>query len=255
MSINLNLHLETHVAHLQLCNTATLNALSIELCKEIDDAVKACDEDSRVKAVLISSAAKHFCAGADISEMSQLTPEQVREQAFAGCVSYLARARKPIVVAVNGMALGGGCELVEMCDVVVAGKSAKFGHPEITLAAMPGAGGTQRLTRAIGKALSLDMLLTARSLTADVALQAGLVSRVVDDVELQAEAMKIAEKIASFSAPVAQRIKACVRNSDDLPLDRGLVEEMQAFHECFREDDFKEGLASFMDKRRPSFRH
>lgn len=254
MSITLDINLETRVAHLQLCNTATLNALSIELCNEIDDAVKTCDEDARVKAVLITSAAKHFCAGADIAEMSQLTPEQVRKDAFVGCVSYLARARKPIVVAVNGMALGGGCEFVEMCDVVVAGKTAKFGHPEITLAAMPGAGGTQRLTRAIGKALSLDMLLTARALTAEEALRAGLVSRVIEDTELLAEAMKIAEKIASFSAPVAQRIKACVRNNDVLPLDRGLVEEMQAFHECFREEDFKEGLASFMDKRKPSFR-
>lgn len=255
MSISLTIHPETRVAHLQLCNISTLNALNIDLCDEIDNAIHACDEDATVKVILISSAAKHFCAGADIAEMSQLTADQVRESSFAGCVSYLARARKPIVVAVNGMALGGGCELIEMCDVVVASKSAKFGHPEITLAAMPGAGGTQRLTRAIGKAMSLDMLLTARTLTSDEALQAGLVSRVVDDTALLTEAMFVAEKIASFSSSVTQRIKANVRNNYVLSLDQGLLEEKKAFHMCFDDEDFKEGLTSFLEKRKPVFRN
>ena len=254
MTSNLQLSIHNHVAHLQLCNTKTLNALSTEFCHEIDQAVQDFDHNDEVKVILISSAAKHFCAGADIEEMRSLSIEKVVETDFVGCVKYLGQANKPIVVAVNGMALGGGCELVEMCDIVIAASSAKFAHPEITLAAMPGAGGTQRLARAIGKAQSFDMLLTGRSLTSQEALAAGLVSRVVEDDHLLPTAIQIAEKIATFSSPVTQRIKASLKNNWELPIKEGLREEMRLFHMCFTDPDFAEGLAAFSEKRPPKFK-
>lgn len=250
---NIQVSIVNHVAHIELCKNETLNALSQEFCAEIDQAVKICDDDSDVKVILISSTAKHFCAGADIAEMQGLSIEQVVEEGFIGCVKYLANARKPIVVAVNGMALGGGCELVEMCDIVVAADNAKFAHPEITLAAMSGAGGTQRLTRAIGKAQSFDMLLTGRAITAQEALIAGLVSRVVKQEDLAATARQIAKQIASFSGPVTQRIKASLKNNWERPLSEGLHEEMRLFHMCFTDADFAEGLKAFVEKRPPNF--
>lgn len=250
---NIKVNIANHVAHLQLSKVEDFNALSTEFCKEIDYAVKTCDEDDSVKVIVISSIAKHFCAGADIAEMQSLTIDLVVEEQFVGCAKYLAKAKKPIVVAVNGLALGGGCELVEMCDIVVAADTAKFAHPEIALAAMSGAGGTQRLTRAIGKALSYDMLLTGRTLTAQEALIAGLVSRVVDEKELLTTAMQIAGKIAAFSGPVTQRIKASLKNNWERPLKEGLHEEMRLFHMCFTDPDFAEGLRAFTEKRAPKF--
>ena len=254
MTDHLRLHIDQHIAHLQMCKTETLNALDSEFCDAIDRAVQTCDDDQDVKVILISSTAKHFCAGADIAEMRRLSIEQVVAQDFVGCVKYLQQAKKPVIAAVNGMALGGGCELVEMCDIVIAAHSAKFAHPEITLAAMPGAGGTQRLARAIGKAQSFDMLLTGRALTAHEALAAGLVSRVVEDADLLSTARQVAEKIASFSSPVTQRIKASLKNSWELPLRDGLREEMRLFHQCFTDPDFAEGLAAFTEKRQPNYR-
>ena len=159
----------------------------------------------------------------------------------------------PKVAAVNGLALGGGCELVEMCDIVIAAENARFAHLEITLAAMPGAGGTQRLTRAIGKAQALDMLLTGRYLTAQEALLMGLVSRVVSEDELISTATKVAENIASFSSPIAQRINQSVKNNWQTTLDEGLVREKRLFHKCFAEADFAEGLRAFVEKRAPKF--
>lgn len=250
---NIKVSIANQVAHIELCKNQTLNALSKEFCAEIDQAVQTCDDDASVKVMLISSTAKHFCAGADIAEMQSLRIEQVVEDEFVGCVKYLANAKKPIVVAVNGMALGGGCELVEMCDIVVAADTAKFAHPEITLAAMSGAGGTQRLTRAIGKAQSFDMMLTGRAITAQEALIAGLVSRVVKQEELAVTAMQIAKQIASFSGPVTQRIKASLKNNWERPLSEGLQEEMRLFHMCFADADFAEGLKAFVEKRQPIF--
>lgn len=242
-----------HVAHIQLGHHATLNALSFDFCNAIDEAVKSCDENSDVKVILLSSTAKHFCAGADISEMEKMSSADAQSIDFVGCVKYVGHANKPVIAAVHGLALGGGCELVEMCDIVIAANSAKFGHPEITLAAMPGAGGTQRLTRALGKAQSLDMLLTGRILSAQEALAVGLVSRVVQDSELISIASGIAEKIASFSSPVAQRIKASVKNTFEQPLSSALKIEASMFHQCFAESDFQEGLRAFIEKRVPKF--
>lgn len=159
-----------------------------------------------------------------------------------------------LIVAVRGLAAGGGCELVEMCDIVVAAASARFSHPEITLAAMPGAGGTQRLARVLGKHLAMDLLLTGRALSADEALAAGLVSRVVADEALETTAMSIARQVASYSNPVACRIKASV-NEAQVQLESGLALERSLFHACFSEQDFREGLRAFIEKRAPRFGH
>lgn len=242
------------VGHLELNRADALNALDLQFCKEIDDALLALDAREDVRAILISTSLKHFCAGADIREMLDMSAEQARATGFVGCVSAPPRLRKPLIVAVRGLAAGGGCELVEMCDIVVAAASARFCHPEITLAAMPGAGGTQRLARVVGKHVAMDLLLTGRALSADEALVAGLVSRVVPDEALEAAAMSVARLVASYSSPVACRIKAAV-NGAQVGLDAGLALERELFHACFSEHDFREGLAAFTEKRKPRFEH
>lgn len=242
------------VGHLKLARTDALNALGTHFCREIDAALLALDERDDVRAILISSTLGHFCAGADIREMAAMTAEEAEAAAFTGCVSALPRIAKPVVAAVKGLAAGGGCELVEMCDVVIAAASARFCHPEITLAAMPGAGGTQRLPRVVGKHVAMDLLLTGRSLSADEALIAGLVSRVVPDEQLETAALSVAKLIASHSSPVACRIKASV-NDAQARLDAGLAMERKRFHECFSEHDFREGLAAFIEKRKANFLH
>jgi len=242
------------VGHLELNRADALNALDLQFCKEIDDALLALDAREDVRAILISTSLKHFCAGADIREMLDMSAEQARATGFVGCVSAPPRLRKPLIVAVRGLAAGGGCELVEMCDIVVAAASARFCHPEITLAAMPGAGGTQRLARVVGKHVAMDLLLTGRALSADEALVAGLVSRVVPDEALEAAAMSVSRLVASYSSPVACRIKAAV-NGAQVGLDAGLALERELFHACFSEHDFREGLAAFTEKRKPRFEH
>lgn len=242
------------VGHLKLNRANALNALNVQFCKEIDDSLLALDARDDVRAILISTALKHFCAGADIREMLDMTAEQAEATGFIGCVSAPPKVRKPLIVAVRGLAAGGGCELVEMCDIVVAAASARFCHPEITLAAMPGAGGTQRLARVVGKHMAMDLLLTGRLLSADEALAAGLVSRVVPDDELEATAMSVAMLVASYSSPVACRIKASV-NKTQVQLDSGLAMEREQFHKCFSEHDFREGLAAFTEKRKAKFEH
>ena len=242
------------VGHLELNRADALNALDLQFCKEIDDALLALDAREDVRAILISTSLKHFCAGADIREMLDMSAEQARATGFVGCVSAPPVLRKPLIVAVRGLAAGGGCELVEMCDIVVAAASARFCHPEITLAAMPGAGGTQRLARVVGKHVAMDLLLTGRALSADEALVAGLVSRVVPDEALEAAAMSVARLVASYSSPVACRIKAAV-NGAQVGLDAGLALERELFHACFSEHDFREGLAAFTERRKPRFEH
>jgi enoyl-CoA hydratase len=242
------------VGHLRLNRANALNALNLQFCREIDDSLIALEARDDVRAILISTSLKHFCAGADIREMLGMTAEEAKASAFIGCVSAPPRLQKPVIVAVKGLAAGGGCELVEMCDIVVAAASARFCHPEITLAAMPGAGGTQRLTRAVGKHIAMDLLLTGRALSADEALAVGLVSRVVPDEELEATALSIALLVASHSSPVACRIKTCV-NATQVQLDSGLAMERENFHECFSEHDFREGLTAFTEKRKAKFLH
>ena len=242
------------VGHLKLNRANALNALDLQFCTEIDDALLALDAREDVRAIHISTSLKHFCAGADIREMLDMSAEQASATGFIGCVSAPPRLRKALIVAVRGLAAGGGCELVEMCDIVLAAASARFCHPEITLGAMPGAGGTQRLARVVGKHVAMDLLLTGRALSADEALAAGLVSRVLPDEELEAAAMSVARLVASYSSPVACRIKAAV-NAAQVGLDAGLAMERALFHACFSEHDFREGLAAFTEKRKPRFEH
>ena len=251
-----SLSVEQHegVGHVTLNRVGVLNALSREFCREIDTALCDLENTESVRSILISSALKHFCAGADIREMGGMTAEDAAVSDFIGCGSSLLNISKPVIVAVNGLAAGGGCELVEMCDIVIAAASAKFCHPEITLAAMPGAGGTQRLPRAIGKHIAMDLLLTGRALSADEALAAGLVSRVVPDEQLEDVALAVAKQVASFSSPVARRIKASV-NDTQVNLATGLIAERDRFHRCFTEHDFREGVSAFIEKRSANYLH
>jgi len=242
------------VGHLALNRADALNALSRQFCGEIDEALRDLDRRQDVRAILISSKLKHFCAGADIREMAGLSEADAIASGFTGCVAALPQVAKPVIVAVGGLAAGGGCELVEMCDIVIAGASAKFCHPEVLLAAMPGAGGTQRLARVVGKHIAMDLLLTGRALTANEALAAGLVSRVVADDQLEATAFAVAEQVAALSGPVVRRIKASV-NDTQVQLDAGLRVERDRFHRCFAEQDFREGLRAFVEKRSPRFVH
>ncbi|HEX9179730.1 MAG TPA: enoyl-CoA hydratase-related protein [Burkholderiales bacterium] len=251
---SLNVEQYDGVGHITLNRFGALNALSREFCQEIDAALRNLDNTESVRAILISSALKHFCAGTDIREMAELTAEEAVAGQYTGCVSSLPEISKPVIVAVKGLAAGGGCELVEMCDIVVAAVTAKFCHPEITLAAMPGAGGTQRLPRVVGKHVAMDLLLTGRSLSAEEALAAGLVSRIVPEEQLEDVALAVAEQVASFSGPVTRRIKASV-NETQVNLAAGLIAERDRFHCCFNEHDFREGVGAFIGKRRAHFLH
>ncbi|HNC52009.1 MAG TPA: enoyl-CoA hydratase-related protein [Accumulibacter sp.] len=242
------------VGHITLHRVGALNALSREFCQEIDAALRDLDNTEEIRAILVSSALRHFCAGADIREMAEMTAEEATASQFTGCVSVLPDIAKPVIVAVNGLAAGGGCEFVEMCDIVIAAATAKFCHPEISLGAMPGAGGTQRLSRAVGKHIAMDLLLTGRALSADEALAAGLVSRIAPDEQLEEVALAVARQVASFSGPVARRIKASV-NDTQVNLEAGLIAERDRFHRCFKEHDFREGVSAFMEKRNAHFLH
>jgi enoyl-CoA hydratase len=240
------------VGHLSLNRGDAVNALSREFCTEIDSALRRFDASESVSVILITSALKHFSAGTDIHEMATMSHDEVLAGAFTGCVSFLPEVSKPVIVAVNGLAAGAGCELVEMCDIVIAGESAKFYHPEITLAATPGAGGTQRLSWAVGKHIAMDLLLTGRALGAAEAHVAGLVSRVVADDELASAAWNVARQVAAYSGPVARRIKALVKRTQP-GLEAGLESERNGFHQCFVEEDFHEGLAAFIARRPANF--
>jgi enoyl-CoA hydratase len=251
-----SLNVEQHdgVGHITLNRVAALNALSREFCREIDGVLSELENTESVRAILISSALKHFCAGADIREMADMSAEEAIAGKFIGSVSRLPDISKPVIVAVRGLAAGGGCELVEMCDIVIAAASARFCHPEIKLAAMPGAGGTQRLSRVVGKHIAMDLLLTGRALNADEALAAGLVSRVVPDDQLEDVALEVAKQVASLSGPVTRRIKASV-NDTQVNLAAGLIAERGRFHRCFAEHDFREGMSAFIEKRSARFLH
>lgn len=251
---SLNVEQYGGVGHITLNRVGVLNALSREFCHEIDVALCDLENTESIRAILISSALKHFCAGADIREMAEMTAEEAIAGKFIGGVSSLPDISKPVIVAVRGLAAGGGCELVEMCDIVLAAATAKFCHPEITLAAMPGAGGTQRLSRVVGKHIAMDLFLTGRALSADEALAAGLVSRVVPDEQLEDVALTVAKQVASFSGPVTRRIKASV-NDTQVNLAAGLIAERDRFHCCFTEHDFREGVSAFIEKRSAHFLH
>ncbi|MBT3070235.1 enoyl-CoA hydratase [Rhodomicrobium sp. Az07] len=232
-----------------------LNALNAQLIAELNQVLDGCEADADIGAIVITGSEKAFAAGADIKEMKDKTFGDVILQDFIAPWERITRVRKPVIAAVSGFALGGGCELAMMCDFIIASDTAKFGQPEIMLGVIPGAGGTQRLTRAVGKAKAMDLILTGRHMDAAEAERAGLVSRVVPAADLVAEAMKAAEKIASFSLPSVMLAKESVNRAFETTLSEGVRFERRAFHALFATEDQKEGMAAFAEKRPPRFKH
>ena len=231
-----------------------LNALNTALLDELADALEAWDRGTEVRAMIVTGSERAFAAGADIKEMAPKTfSEMYRENLFADQFDRIARVRKPIIAAVAGHALGGGCELALLCDFVIAADTAKFGQPEITLGIMPGLGGTQRLTRIVGKAKAMDLCLTGRIMDAAEAEGSGLAARVVPADLLMTEALKAAQKIAAQSSPAAQMVKEAVNRAYETSLAEGLHFERRLFHAMFATQDQKEGMAAFSEKRKPGF--
>ncbi|RNL49902.1 enoyl-CoA hydratase [Arthrobacter oryzae] len=232
-----------------------LNALNKATLDELVAAVTAMDSDPEVGAVVLTGSAKAFAAGADIKEMqSQGYMDMYASDWFRGWEDF-TRLRIPVVAAVSGFALGGGCELAMMCDFIIAGDNAKFGQPEINLGVLPGMGGSQRLTRAVGKSKAMDMILTGRLMDAEEAERSGLVSRVVPAADVVEEALKAAEVIASKSKPAAMMAKEAVNAAFETGLAQGVVFERRLFHSMFATADQKEGMAAFAEKRQPDFTH
>jgi enoyl-CoA hydratase len=230
-----------------------LNALNSTLMGEVNQALDGFEADATIGCVVITGSEKAFAAGADIKEMQHLSFPQTYIDDFVTSWDRIASRRKPIVAAVAGFALGGGCELAMMCDIIIAADTARFGQPEIKLGVMPGSGGTQRLTRLIGKVKAMEMCLTGRMIDAAEAERAGLVARVVPAADLLAEAMKTAETIASLSLPVVMMIKESVNRADETTLAEGMRFERRLFHSLFATADQKEGMAAFVEKRTPKF--
>lgn len=232
-----------------------LNALNTKLIAEMNEALDRFEADSSIAVIILTGSEKAFAAGADIREMQDKTFEQVKAEHFLSDWDHINTITKPLIAAVSGFALGGGCEFALACDTIIAGDTAKFGLPESGLGIIPGGGGTQRLVRAIGKAKAFDLMVTGRMLTAEEALQAGLVARVVPQANLMAEALGLAEKIGSLSLPVVKALKQAVKAADELPLSEGLRKERELIHRLFALDDQKEGMAAFLEKRKPEFKN
>ena len=230
-----------------------LNALNSQVLADILDAVKAFEADPKIGAMVITGSEKAFAAGADIKEMQAKSYVDAYMEDFFSGWEVFARNRKPMIAAVAGYALGGGCELAMMCDFIIAADSAKFGQPEITLGVMPGMGGSQRLTRFVGKSKAMDMVLTGRMMDAAEAERCGLVSRIVPAADLVDEALKAAAKIADFSLPAVMMAKEAVNRSYETTLAEGLRFERRVFHSMFALDDQKEGMAAFAEKRKANF--
>jgi len=233
-----------------------LNALNDSLMNELGDALAAFDADEAIGAIVITGNDKAFAAGADIGVMKDRSFRDVyMGQYITRNWERLRSIRKPVIAAVAGYALGGGCELAMMCDILIAADTAKFGQPEIKLGIIPGAGGTQRLPRAVGKAKAMDLVLTGRMMDAAEAERAGLVSRVVPADRLIEEALAAAERIAEFSLPSVMMAKEAVNRAYESPLAEGMLFERRLFHALFATEDQKEGMAAFVEKRKPKFKH
>src|SRR6186997_3599686 len=228
-----------------------LNALNAALVTELIAAIDAFEADADIGCLLLTGSDKAFAAGADIKEMVNKTYHQVNMEDFGGGKDRIARCRKPVVAAVAGFALGGGCEFAMQCDIIIAADNAKFGQPEIKLGVMPGYGGTQRLTRQVGKAKAMEMCLTGRMMDAAEAERAGLVSRVVPAAGLLEDALKTAGTIAAMSLPIAMMTKESVNRAYETTLAEGIRFERRVFHAMFATADQKEGMAAFVEKRKP----
>jgi enoyl-CoA hydratase len=252
---NILVDLRGKVGLITLNRPQALNALNGALVAEINEALDGFDRDPAVGCIVITGSEKAFAAGADIKEMKDKTFPDTYLDDFITSWDRVAARRKPIIAAVAGFALGGGCELAMMCDFILAADTAKFGQPEIKLGVMPGAGGTQRLTRFVGKSKAMEMCLTGRMMDAAEAERAGLVSRVVPAAELVDEALKVAAQIADMSLPIAMMTKESVNRSYETTLAEGIRFERRVFHAMFATADQKEGMSAFAEKRKPGFRN
>ena len=241
------------VGIVRLNRPQALNALNATLRNELLGAVEAFDADAEVGCILITGSDKAFAAGADIKEMADKSYIDIFRADYAADYERLTRVRKPVIAAVAGFALGGGCELAMMCDFIIAADNAKFGQPEIKLGIIPGIGGTQRLAHAVGKAKAMDLILTGRMMDAAEAERSGLVARVVPAARLMEEAIKVAETIAAMSQPALLAAKEAVNRSFETSLAEGVRFERRVFHALFATKDRKEGMAAFIEKRPPRF--
>jgi len=242
------------VATVQLNRPKVLNALNMELMTELVDCLEALDQDSRVRAIVLTGNERAFAAGADIKEMADATAvEMIMRDQFARW-DRIRKIKTPIVAAVSGFALGGGCELMMHCDIIIASETARIGQPEILIGVMPGAGGTQRLTRAVGKGLAMEMVLTGRQITGEEAMRAGLVNKVVPVEFYLEEAQRLAREIAE-RPPVAVRLaKEALLKSFDTTIEMGLEYERKNFYLLFASEDMREGMAAFIEKRKPEWK-
>ena len=243
------------VGVIKLNRPNALNALNGQLIAELTQALDAFEEDADIGCIVITGNDKAFAAGADIKEMQAKSYMQAYKEDFISKWDRVGRCRKPVVAAVAGFALGGGCELAMMCDIIIAADTAKFGQPEIKLGVMPGSGGTQRLIRQVGKSKAMEMCLTGRMMDAVEAERANLVSRVVPAAALLSEALKTAQSIAAMSLPIAMMTKESINRAYETPLAEGIRFERRVFHSQFAVADQKEGMAAFVEKRKPNFRH
>jgi enoyl-CoA hydratase len=231
-----------------------MNALNNQLMREVMDALEAFDKNEDIGAMVITGNEKAFAAGADIKEMSGKSAQEMKEADNVAVFGRIRSVEKPVIAAVSGWALGGGCETALSCDMIVASESAKFGQPEINIGVIPGAGGTQRLTHAVGKALAMEMVINNRTLSAQEAYQFGLVNRVVPVSDYLSEALKLADEIASRAPLAVRTAKKMINASYDVSLTDGLAEEKQMFYNLFETEDQKEGMKAFVEKRKPEWK-
>lgn len=252
--ILINKQVAPYVAHIQLNRPDKLNALNLELMLEIKNALMEFDADDSVRAIVISGNERAFAAGADIAQMANRTVVDMLKIDQFSTWDQIRRTKKPIIAAVSGFALGGGCELAMICDIIIASETAQFGQPEISIGVMPGAGGTQRLTRIVGKSKAMEIVLSGKFINADEAKAYGLVSKVVPVEFFLSEAIKLAETIAEKSPIAVQMAKESVLKAYDMPLQEALFFERKNFYMLFGTEDQKEGMAAFVEKRKADFK-
>ena len=255
MSDFVKLEKKQRVAILKLNREKALNALNSELLKSLMAHIDSLSRDPETGCIIITGSERAFAAGADIKEMQEMSHIDMLMTDHFGRYASISKCQIPIIAAVSGYALGGGCELAMMCDFILASDTAKFGQPEITLGVIPSMGGTQRLTRAIGKAKAMEMILTGRLMNADEAERAGLVARIIPKEELLDEVFKTAEVIASYSRPAVYTAKEAVNRAFETTLNEGLLYERQVFYPLFATEDQKEGMRAFSEKRLVEFKH
>jgi enoyl-CoA hydratase len=252
---NILTEIRGRVGIITLHRPQALNALNSALIGELNTVLNQYEADEAIGAIVITGSEKAFAAGADIKEMQSKSYMDVYKGDFIGSWERVATCRKPVIAAVAGFALGGGCEMAMMCDFIICADNAKFGQPEINLGVMPGAGGTQRLTRFVGKSKAMDMCLSGRMMDAAEAERSGLVSRVVPLADLMTEAMKAADAVAAKSLPIVMMTKETVNRAYETTLADGIRFERRVFHSMFATEDQKEGMAAFAEKRKPVFKH